>query len=102
MEPTEPTEPAEPTEPPEPTEPETVQGAVAGTYPEKTYANSIDKIPITAIRNTLCLMVNRNSLPSSAVVMPVAATPTALLRGETILPITPAAEFTEAISTGLR
>ena len=54
------------------------------------------------MRNTLCLMVNRNSLPSSAVVIPVAATATAMLWGETIFPITPAAEFTEAISTGLR
>ena len=34
--------------------------------------------------------------------MPVAATATAMLWTEIILPITPAAEFTEAVSTGLR
>ena len=34
--------------------------------------------------------------------MPVAATATAMLWTEIILPITPAAEFTDAVSTGLR
>src|SRR6185295_19720595 len=73
-----------------------------GTYAENTYANSIDRIPISAMRNKLCLMVNRNSFPSSAVVMPVAATATAMLKGDTIFPITPAAELTDAVSMGLR
>ena len=47
-------------------------------------------------------MVKRNSRLSSAGVMPVAATATAMLCSEIILPITPAAEFTEAVRTGLR
>ena len=34
--------------------------------------------------------------------MPVAATATAMLCTEIILPMTPAAEFTDAVSTGLR
>ena len=58
-------------------------------------------MPITIISRMLCLMVNRNSRLSSAGVMPVAATATAMLCSEIILPITPAAEFTEAVSTGL-
>ena len=45
-------------------------------------------------------MVKRNSLASSAVVSPVAATATAMLWSEIIFPITPAAEFTEAVRMG--
>ena len=45
-------------------------------------------------------MVNRKSLLSSAEVMPVAATATAMLDSEIILPTTPAAEFTDAVNTG--
>ena len=59
-------------------------------------------MPITAISSTLCLIVKRNSRLSSAVVMPVAATATAMLCTEIILPMTPAAEFTDAVSIGLR
>ena len=77
-------------------------GGTTGTLPGKTYAKSIETMPMTTIRNTLCLMVNRKSLLSSARVMPVAATATAMLWTEIILPITPAAEFTEAVNTGLR
>jgi hypothetical protein len=56
--------------------------------------------PITIIRNTLCLMVNRNSRLSSSWRHAVAATATAMLCTEIILPITPAAEFTEAVRIG--
>src|SRR5687768_17650475 len=47
-------------------------------------------------------MVKRNSRLSSAVVMPVAATATAMLWIEIIFPITPAAEFTDAVRIGFR
>src|SRR5438045_877525 len=50
----------------------------------------------------LCLNVNWNSRPSSSDVNPVAAQATAMLGSEIILPITPAAEFTDAVSTGFR
>src|SRR5262245_60258769 len=79
------------------------QGAVAdGTKPGSTYANRSEISPITAISSTLCLMVKRNSRASSADVMPVAATATAMLWTEIILPITPAAEFTDVVRIGLR
>ena len=57
-------------------------------------------MPITIIRRTLCLIVKRNSRPSSAVVIPVAATATAMLCTEIILPMTPAAEFTWPSGSG--
>ena len=65
-------------------------------------ANTIAITPTMHARNTLCLIVKRNSLPSSAVVSPVAATATAMLWSEIIFPITPAAEFTEAVRMGFR
>src|SRR5437868_8187068 len=73
-----------------------------GTSAGNTYAYSIDTIAMTIIGSTLCLMVNRNSRLSSSRDMPVAATATAMLCTEIILPITPAAEFTDAVSTGFR
>ena len=47
-------------------------------------------------------MVKRKSRLSSSRDMPVAATATAMLCTEIILPMTPAAEFTEAVRTGFR
>ena len=55
-----------------------------------------------AISSTLCLIVNLNRRLSSADDIPVAATATAMLCTEIIFPMTPAAELTDAVSTGLR
>ena len=55
---------------------------------------------IKIIRMMLCFSVLRNSRPSSDEAMPVAATATAILCNETILPITPVAAFEEAVSMG--
>src|SRR3954447_16787799 len=77
------------------------QCPTTGTNDESTYAYSIEMRPITTMSKMLCLIVNRNSRLSSSGVMPVAATATAMLCSEIILPTTPAAEFTDAVSTGL-
>ena len=65
------------------------------------YAKIIVTIAIKIIRMMLCLSVVRNSLPSSDDAMPVAATATAILCSDTILPITPVAAFDEAVRIGL-
>ncbi len=57
--------------------------------------------PMTIMSRMLCLIVNRNNRLSSAELMPVAATATAMLCKEIIFPTTPAAELTEAVRTGL-
>ena len=54
-------------------------GGATGTKAGHTYAKSSAMNPITAISSTLCLTVKRNSRLSSADVMPVAATATAML-----------------------
>src|SRR4051812_33196231 len=73
-----------------------------GTACGNTYAYSMEIVATTTISRMLCLIVNRNSLLSSSRDIPVAATATAMLWTEIILPITPAAEFTDAVRTGFK
>ena len=54
-------------------------GTTLGTHSGSTYAKIIEMIPIATISSTLWRMVKRKSRLSSAVVMPVAATATAML-----------------------
>ncbi len=49
---------------------------------------------------TLCLSVTRKSRPSSEEAIPVAATATAMLWSEIILPMTPVAAFVDAVRIG--
>ena len=77
-----------------------ISAAAPAPAPGNTYANSIATTPTTHARKMLCLSVKRNSLPSSSGVRPVAAQATAMLGSAIILPMTPAAEFTDAVSTG--
>ena len=57
---------------------------------------------MNSIKMMLCFRVIRKSRPSSDDAMPVAATATAMLCSEIILPITPVAAFVEAVSTGFK
>ena len=61
----------------------------------------METTPTAHASKMLCLIVKRNSRPSSLAVSPVAAHATAMLASEIIFPITPAAEFTDAVRTGL-